>query len=101
MSEETDEEQMEKECEENGKRLFNQMIIWLSQAEIDFKVVSWESGEGRDIVIADSSYLSLPYLDDGEGNIIKRKPTTEIRIGFFTNGHISFETEKLEQEEKK
>ena len=95
-----DEEQMEKECEERGKRLFNQMILWLAEAEIDYQVVSWESGEGRDIIIDDMSYLSLPCEQDDEGKDIRNKPTTEIRIGFFNNGHISFETEKLEQEEK-
>ena len=98
MIDETDEDKIERESKQHSKELLNELLIWLTKAEIDFKVKSWDGDRaGRDIIIDDSSYLSLPCEQDDEGCDIQNKPTREIRIGIGENGFVSFESEEKEK----
>ena len=98
MINETDEDKIEREGKQQSKELLEGLLLWLAKAEIDFKVKSWEGDiAGRDIIIDDKSYLSLPCEQDDEGCDIQNKPTREIRIGIGENGFVSFESEEKEK----
>jgi hypothetical protein len=60
-----DEEEMEEQEIQKGKERFEEMIIWLSRAEIDFTTKLWENGEGRDIIINQANEVTISFYDSG------------------------------------
>ena len=68
-------EDIEIESQKKGEELLHEMLVWLAKANIDYKLDSWESGEGREIVI------------------------NKIKIVFYDSGYVNFELEGEDEQE--
>lgn len=58
------EEQIELKAKEKGRKLYFSLLNWLADAEIDFKVVKFESGDGVSIYIIDRK-IEIEFYDSG------------------------------------
>ena len=58
------EEDNEIKAKEKGHSLYLSFIQWLANADIDFSIVKWESGEGVSVYISDRE-IEIEFYDSG------------------------------------
>ena len=91
--EQTEEEKREIADIEKGKKQFEKLLIWLTDADIDFEVKTWDSGEGKDIIVEGyNEKLDSLYLTDEEKEVEKKK-SRKVVFSFRDNGYIRIESE--------
>lgn len=77
------EEPTESEELEMTNKLMMKFIEFLVSGDLDYSVVSWDSGEGRNI--------TLTSIDD------ELNKDYNISFGFRNNGYVDIEVEKIEK----
>ena len=82
MTELTEEQEME--IANNRIKKLSEFLI---EAEFDFRLENWESGEGRDIII------------NGNDEDLEDKDY-EVKFAFYNSGYVNVEVEEKKDDEK-